>query len=337
MGTEQSLLDNAEDFTMAGWVMARNPAGSRIGLFGQNDLVEMGFNGGSASIWTAASGTTNAAWAFADTTWHHIAIVDEGTEMRIYIDGELASTGSGGSHGTSGFNFNIGGGGVWDGTGNWFDGQIDDVVLFTRALTEEEILQVMEGASNPALAGNPKPAEDAIDVPRDVVLNWTAGEFAVKHDAYFGTSFNDANDATVANPGGVLVGPGLADTTFDPGRLEFDQTYYWRVDEANGAPDFTVFKGDVWNFTVEPFSIPIGNITATASSSFGASGPEKTVDGSGLTGDLHGTNAADMWISGGIPATIDYAFDRAYKLHELWIWNSNQLIEAFVGFGAKDV
>ncbi|MCH8193705.1 MAG: discoidin domain-containing protein, partial [Planctomycetes bacterium] len=166
---------------------------------------------------------------------------------------------------------------------------------------------------------------------------WTPGEFANTHNVYLGVTFDDVNNATVTDPGGVLAGQGLADATLDPGRLEFDQTYYWRVDEVNAAPDSTVFKGGVWSFTIEPFSIPVPDITATASSSFGASGPEKTVDGSGMTDDLHGTSAADMWISGGIPATIEYAFDRAYKLHELWIWNSNQLIEAFVGFGAKDV
>ena len=88
---------------------------------------------------------------------------------------------------------------------------------------------------------------------------------------------------------------------------------------------------------VEPVALPIIDITATASSTFGESGPERTIDGSGLADDLHGTSADDMWISGGIPATIEYAFDRAYKLHELWVWNSNQLIESFVGFGGKDV
>ena len=44
-----------------------------------------------------------------------------------------------------------------------------------------------------------------------------------------------------------------------------------------------------------------------------------------------------MWISAGVPATIEYAFDGVYSLHELWIWNSNQLIENFLGYGAKDV
>ena len=149
----------------------------------------------------------------------------------------------------------------------------------------------------------------------------------------------DVFDATIADPRGVLAAEGLAlaDTSFDPGRLEFGQTYHWRVDEVNGAPDFDVFPGTVWSFTAEPFSIPIANVTVTASSSFGVSVAENTINGSGMVGDLHGSSAADMWISGGIPATIEYAFDRVYKLHELWIWNSNQLIEAFVGFGAKDV
>jgi len=109
------------------------------------------------------------------------------------------------------------------------------------------------------------------------------------------------------------------------------------VDEVNSAPDFTVFKGDIWSFKVEPVALPISNITATASSSPGASVAENTVNGSGMTGDLHGTTAGDMWISAGLPATIDYAFDQAYKLHELWIWNSNQTIETFFGFGAKDL
>ena len=187
------------------------------------------------------------------------------------------------------------------------------------------------------LAQDPIPANESTDVDRDVILGWQPSETANTHNVYFGTVWEDVNAASTTNPLDVLVSQGQDTTNWDPGRLEFDQTYYWRVDEVNGAPDFTLFKGEVWSFTAEPFSVPISNITATASSSFGASGPEKTIDGSGLADDVHGVAASDMWISGAIPATIEYAFDRAYKLHELWIWNSNQLIESFVGFGGKDV
>ncbi|MCH8219660.1 MAG: hypothetical protein IH892_23150, partial [Planctomycetes bacterium] len=184
----------------------------------------------------------------------------------------------------------------------------------------------------------PSPEDEAIDIPRDVVLGWASGELANRHTVFFGTVFDDVNNASTTDPLGVRMSPNQSVNTYDPnGLLDFGQTYYWRVDEVNSAPDFTAFKGDVWRFTAEPFSIPITGIAATASSSFGASTPEKTIDGSGLAEDLHDTSATHMWISGGVPATIEYAFDRAYKLHELWLWNSNQLIEAFVGFGAKDV
>ena len=45
-----------------------------------------------------------------------------------------------------------------------------------------------------------------------------------------------------------------------------------------------------------------------------------------------------MWLSGGTkPTWIQFAFDKAYKLSEMWVWNSNQMIESVVGFGLKSV
>jgi len=79
-------------------------------------------------------------------------------------------------------------------------------------------------------------------------------------------------------------------------------------------------------------------VTATASSAAASMGPEKTIDGSGLTGDLHGAEGTTMWLTGGAtPNWIQYQFDKVYKLGELKVWNSNQLIEGFLGFGAKKV
>jgi len=193
----------------------------------------------------------------------------------------------------------------------------------------------------PELATDPTPGDAVTDVPRNVVLGWQPGDFAVTHDVYLGTVFEDVNAASMANPLDVLVSQGQTDTSYDAGTLKFGQTHYWRVDEVNGAPDNTVFKGDVWSFEVEPYSYPIEAITATASSSHDADMvPGKTIDGSGLDAlDQHSNDAKDMWLSGaGIqPVWIQYAFDQAYKLHELWVWNSNQSIESFVGLGAKDV
>ncbi|MCU0917581.1 MAG: discoidin domain-containing protein, partial [Planctomycetes bacterium] len=55
-------------------------------------------------------------------------------------------------------------------------------------------------------------------------------------------------------------------------------------------------------------------------------------------GDLHGTVETTMWTSAGVPPNwIQYEFDRVYRLYDLKVWNSNQLIESFLGFGAKAV
>jgi hypothetical protein len=202
---------------------------------------------------------------------------------------------------------------------------LDDVAFITSAFVSGE-------------ASDPNPADKATDVPRDIALSWTPGKFAPAangHIVYLSESFSDVNDGI----GGVTHSA----TSYDAGRLSFGTTYYWRVDEVNAPPDSTVFPGEVWSFTTEPVGYPIdgADITATASSIGGADfGPEKTIDGSGLDpSDLHSTEPTDMWLSDNEPlgAWIQYELDKVYKLHEMWVWNSNQVFEGLFGFGLKDV
>jgi len=185
-------------------------------------------------------------------------------------------------------------------------------------------------------ATRPSPADGAIDVPRDVIVGWTPGDFAAPvngHKVYFSENFNDVNDGV----GGITQDA----NSYSPGRLNFGTTYSWRVDEVGGPPDYTVYKGNVWSFTTELLAYPIENVTATASSAQQADmGPENTINGSGMdANDLHSTDETTMWLSSIEPlgAWIKYEFDKVYKLHEMWVWNSNQMIEPFVGFGLKDV
>jgi hypothetical protein len=220
-------------------------------------------------------------------------------------------------------------------------GQYDAVAFSTFEGTFDPAADFLlpGGPGSVALAFDPQPAADAVDVLRNVVLSWSAGQFAATHDVYLGTSFADVNDATRGNPMGALVEQGQEDTTLNVGRLEFGQTYYWRVDEVNAAPDNTIYKGDVWSFTVEPYAYPLKVKAATASNAQPNMGPENTINGSGLNADgQHGTELTTMWMTTGAkPAWIQYEFDKVYLLNGLQVWNSNQQIEAFLGFGAKTV
>jgi len=186
-------------------------------------------------------------------------------------------------------------------------------------------------------ASEPSPADEANDVPRETVLDWTPAESASAHDVYFGEILTDVNEATRTDPRGVLVAENQAADTFSlPKRLKFDKTYYWRVDEIDAATG-EIHKGEVWVFITEPFSYALENVMVAASSSTGTQmGPEKTVDRSGLSeDDLHSTDPDAMWLSGADPngPWIEYAFDKVYKLHEMWVWNSNQMMESIPGFG----
>jgi hypothetical protein len=140
---EDSLLSGLSAFTMSGWIHPDELEQNRIGLFGQNDAIEFGFiNPTTIQIWTPNGGSLSVPYTFPYNEWRHIATVGDGSALRIYFDGELAgeAAASTQNYGISDDPLNIGGGGVFDASGNQFFGQIDEVAIWTRALSAEQIM-----------------------------------------------------------------------------------------------------------------------------------------------------------------------------------------------------
>ena len=200
----------------------------------------------------------------------------------------------------------------------------------------------------PESARNPVPAHGDVGLARDVVLSWSPGGYALQHDVYLGMNFDDVNAAsTTVDPAGVYQG--RQDPNHYPAtgtvRLQLGQTYYWRIDGVGEAPGNEIYRGKVWQFRIEPYSLAIdgATIAASASSSVEGKGPENTVNGSGLdeTGLLHGNiGEGTMWLSAedaNEAAWIEYDLGRIYKLDEMWVWNSNESLEAWIGIGFKEV
>ncbi len=105
-------------------------------------------------------------------------------------------------------------------------------------------------------AYNPEPADGAEFVELDdVELSWSAGFSAKLHTVYFGDSYDEVNNAAGGIPTGL--------NTYNPGSLEREKVYYWRVDEFDVL---TTHKGDVWSFTT-PGAVgnpkPVNNTTST--------------------------------------------------------------------------
>jgi len=99
----------------------------------------------------------------------------------------------------------------------------------------------------PKTAYNPSPSDGGMYVDQNVELGWTAGFGARMRTVYFGDNFDEVNNAS----GGL---PQTA-TTYDPGPLELEKVYYWRVDEVDVV---NTHKGDVWSFNTIPV-IPISD------------------------------------------------------------------------------
>jgi hypothetical protein len=340
-----------DSFTLSGWIKTTTNGAAGTQAY-QGSGVFWSDVGGTANDFVAA--TLGAKFSFfagnPDTSvvskgdvvtgeWVYIACVRDtaARTIGIYINGALDNSVA--HSNTAALNANANfviGSNTLD--GRYYKGLIDEVQLFDVALTAGDIRAVMVGS--PSLAKDPVPEDKAVDVPFDAMLAWTAGETAAAHDVYLGAALADVNDASRDNPMGVLVSQGQTETTYQPdAALEFGQTYYWRVDEVNGAPDNTIFTGRPWSFTVESYGYPIANVTATASGHQGAMTPQNTVNGSGLNAEgLHDTEGTHMWTSNNVkPAWIQFRFDKTYRLHEMLVWNANQVIESMVGFGAKAV
>jgi hypothetical protein len=99
---------------------------------------------------------------------------------------------------------------------------------------------ITEGA-----VGSPNPANGSVDVTQTPVLTWEPG-FGAAYEVYFGT---DATSLELKSSGN------LGSESYDPGQLEWNTTYYWRVDEANNANADSPWTGPLWSFTTANFLI----------------------------------------------------------------------------------
>ncbi|MGD2095434.1 MAG: PA14 domain-containing protein [Phycisphaerales bacterium] len=106
----------------------------------------------------------------------------------------------------------------------------------------------------PVKASSPNPRNGAVDVKQMPILKWGAGDNALSHEIYFGADPNAVANATTASPeykGSRDVGA----ESYDPGQLEWDTTYYWRVDEVNALNPESPWKGNLWSFITADFLI----------------------------------------------------------------------------------
>lgn len=175
--TTASLLNNRAQFSIVGWFQTAGPIGTRVGLFGQNDVCEFGFHGNGADglaqigIFTPRGSAFLLQSNIQAGVWYLVAAIGDGTNVSLRL---ISTNGGGGfqvlqantahaattNYGSSVFPFRMGGGGILDATGNFFTGQIDEVAVFNRALSVGELSDLfgaalLGGALPPGIASSP--------------------------------------------------------------------------------------------------------------------------------------------------------------------------------------
>jgi hypothetical protein len=124
-------------------------------------------------------------------------------------------------------------------------------LLWSSPSTSEQIVP-QAALSPPIRANSPTPGNRATGTKLEPVLSWGAGDYAASHEVYFGTDEDAVKNATKDSPE-YKDTKALGDETFDPGKLAWYTTYYWRIDEVNSVNPDSPWPGTLWSFTTGDF------------------------------------------------------------------------------------
>ncbi len=141
------------------------------------------------------------------------------------------------------------------GSASYSPGTLESEKVYYWRVDEFDVITTHKGDvwsfTTPGAVGNPQPANGAVDVQMTATLSWTAADNAASHELYFGADAKAVKNATTASP--EYIGPrALGAESYDPGQLDWNSSYAWRVDEV--YPTETV-KGLVWRFTTADFIV----------------------------------------------------------------------------------
>jgi MYXO-CTERM domain-containing protein len=204
------------------WIalLGNEGAGAHHWLIDSTGLTQFG-------LWGGAPGAAQKSPVLpADGAWRHVAVTFDGTNISCYVAGTEVGTPIAATFGLAGVPFTLAQAHISE---NFFNGLLDDVRLYPRALTTAEVQYLAAGNGPPAAPQNLQ-AQGAI---LSIDLSWQA----VPNSTYTlrrTTSLTDPNPPVIAS--------GLTGLTYtDPG-LTPGTTYYYVVTAVHSVGDESGFS-----------------------------------------------------------------------------------------------
>ncbi|MFZ2147150.1 MAG: LamG domain-containing protein, partial [Sedimentisphaerales bacterium] len=263
-----SLIGSLTNSTFLIWTNFANTGGAwqRIWDFGSGEQINMFLTPRIGTAGQMRFAITITSYADEDQTtapatlasgWHHVALIIDidNNVHRLYLDGELVAENTDARYSPST---------LGETTQNWlgrsqyvadgyFIGSLDDFQIYNHAMSANEIRTIT--IENFQQAWEPRPLEGEVDVLLDKKLIWDPGivskktiELYNEHHVYIGTDFNDVSSATVSTAT-------VTDANEYAASLDYNTTYYWRIDEVSSLEPNRPAKGGVWSFTTANFIV----------------------------------------------------------------------------------
>lgn len=165
----------------------------------------------------------DSALATAVGTWYHIACTISGSAATLYIDGTSNATGTRtGTPGTAADPLTFG----YAGFHTYFNGQLDDIRIYNRALTAGEVGWLAAGNGPPAAPTS----LGASNVTVQVDLTWTATATAPPPGS---TNTYQVKRSLVSGGPYTVIASGIAGTTYSDTSVTWSNTYYYVVTAVN--------------------------------------------------------------------------------------------------------
>jgi hypothetical protein len=271
--------------------------------------IQLGFRGTSLVVWGWGGGALVSTTAPTDGAWHQVIYTYDGVTDSLYLDGTAVSTSTTAVHQTgSPTNAYLG---TYSPNSEMWNGSLDDVRVYNRALTTPEIA-LLAGGSSPSTVAGTHTFSDAFACTGDfsILAGTVTGSstFSVGGDWFNGGTFSSTGQVT-------LTGSSSAATITTGGRsfgaLKLSGTgTYTLEDDLAVTGDLTISAGKLSgskNVTVGgSFSNAgvygvSGSLTLTSTStaakitSGGARFGSLTINGAGGTYTLQDR----LWVPGG--------------------------------------
>ena len=281
IGIEALELDDVGDFTVSVWfnIEAHNPSGRSYLLDMRGDGSQMGESCGLIVDATAdgnaeihhycqwpSGGYSEFSSNVGDITgqWHHTVMVREGASLKIYLDGKsLADTPTGGGPAkadplTWQNRWRIGTycSGTPTESNYWFNGALDEVAIWTRALSEEDTDKIYYGGRSVNITQSH---------PSDLAGYWPLGE----KDA-----LPRVRDHSGGDHHGTVEGARISQTAVS---ALFYRDAQGQETALGGGADYSGGTPSVWQYSGAGISFPGGNV------GIGTNDPGDTLHVHGLT------------------------------------------------------